>query len=90
MVQHMNMCGNDLDSSGSALAEGVWEYVNDLVKTYHCLENEGQWDEYHNQVSRNQKISKQLLHKRKKVFPQIIRSFQINFTDQDVVKKIFS
>lgn len=55
MVQHMNMCGNDLDSGG-ALAEGVWEYVNDLVKTYHCLEGDGQWEFYHNQVSLQQLV----------------------------------
>lgn len=50
MVQHVNMCGNDLDNG--ALGEGVWEYVSDLVKTYHYLESEGQWEEYHNQVGK--------------------------------------
>lgn len=48
MVQHMDMCGNGLDSG--ALAEGVWEYVSDLVKTYHSLENQEQLGQYHNQV----------------------------------------
>lgn len=37
MVRHMDMCGNINDSG--ALAEGVWEYVNNLVKSYHSLES---------------------------------------------------
>lgn len=37
MVRHMdNIFGGSIDSG--ALAEGVWEYVNDLVKSYHSRE----------------------------------------------------
>lgn len=36
MVRHTNVCGGGDDSG--ALAEGVWEYVNLLVKTYYSQE----------------------------------------------------
>lgn len=49
MVQHMDMCGNGMD--GGALAEGVWEYVSDLVKEYHSMETRGHLGMHHNQVS---------------------------------------
>lgn len=44
----MDMCGNGLDSG--AIAEGVWEYVNSLVKTYHSLETRGEQETCQYQV----------------------------------------
>lgn len=38
MVRHSDMCCNGFD--GSAMAEGVWEYVNSLVKSYRTQDEE--------------------------------------------------
>lgn len=44
MVRHVDICGSSCDSG--AIAEGVWEYVNNLVKTYHYQNDFGQYQVY--------------------------------------------
>lgn len=43
MVRHMEAGGDALDGGaldGGALAEGVWEYVDRLVKAYRTLDSD--------------------------------------------------
>lgn len=44
MVRHVEICGSSYDSG--AIAEGVWEYVNHLVKSYHFQNDYSQYQVY--------------------------------------------